>query len=238
MQLNLPIRGRLDDPNFHIGGIVFKAIAGLFVKALASPFSLIGSIFGGGSEDMDFVLFSPGRHTLDAAGLRKLETTIKALKERDRLKLEVDGVIDPESDSAGLIAVIFQNKLKQQKFESLSRKERAQTTVDAMVIDPGEYEEILFQAYKEEPDKEGVRPTTLFMVDRQPADVMEKFIIDRITVTENDLNELALRRAKTVKEHILSREPSLTDRVFLLDRRKNKKVKGGIPKHRADLGIK
>jgi len=238
MQLNLPIRGRLDDPNFHIGGIVFKAIAGLFVKALASPFSLIGSIFGGGSEDMDFVLFSPGRHTLDAAGLRKLETTIKALKERDRLKLEVDGVIDPESDSAGLIAVIFQNKLKQQKFESLSRKERAQTTVDAMVIDPGEYEEILFQAYKEEPDKEGVRPTTLFMVDRQPADVMEKFIIDRIAVTENDLNELALRRAKTVKEHILSREPSLTDRVFLLDRRKNKKVKGGIPKHRADLGIK
>lgn len=238
MTINLPIRGRLDDPNFHIGGIVFKAIASLFVKALASPFSLIGSIFGGGSENMDFVLFTPGRHGLDAAGMQKLETTIKALKERPRLKLEVDGVIDPTSDTQGLIAAIFEMKLKMQKFKSLTRKERSQTTAEAMVIESEEYEELLFEAYADEDDPEGVRPTTLFMVDRQPVDVMQSFIINNITVTEQDLNELAVRRAAAVKDHIIQREPNLTDRVFLLDRRKDKQGKTGVPKHRVDLGIK
>ena len=94
MELNLPIRGQLNDPDFRIGGIVFKAIVSLLFKGLASPFTLIGSMFGGG-ENMDFVVFEPGRHALDAGGKEKMGTVIKALNEREKLKLEVDGVIGP-----------------------------------------------------------------------------------------------------------------------------------------------
>ncbi|QJB55247.1 DUF748 domain-containing protein [Pseudodesulfovibrio sp. zrk46] len=238
IELNLPIRGKLNDPDFRIGGIVFKAIASLFVKALASPFSLIGSIFGGGGQDMDFVVFQPGRHQLDQAGLKKIDTTIKAMLERQKLKLEVDGVIDPDADKRGLVSVIFENKLKQQKYNSLTRKERAATTVDAVTVPPEEYEEFLFEAYKEEPDPEGIKPTTLFMTDRQPVEVMEKFILDRIVVTDDDLNELARLRAAAVKNHMITKAPALTERVYLLDRRKDKKGKTGVPMHRADLGIK
>ncbi|MGL1862723.1 MAG: DUF748 domain-containing protein [Pseudodesulfovibrio sp.] len=238
MELNLPIKGRLDNPDFRIGGIVFKAIASLFIKALASPFTLIGSLFGGGEPDMDFVLFEPGRHKLDAAGLKKMEGTIKALKEREKLKLEVDGVIDPMADTSGLVEVIFDDKLKQQKYDSLSRTKRADTSVEAMVIAPEEYEDFLFEAYADEPDEEGIKPTTLFMTDRQPIEFMEKFLLDRIVVTEEDLNELAMRRASSVKDHIVSREASLTERVFLLDRREHKEGKTGVPQHRVDMGIK
>lgn len=238
LELDLPIRGRIDDPDFRIGGIVFKAIASLFIKALASPFSLIGSIFGSATENMDFVVFRPGRHDLDQAGLRKMEATIKALKEREKLKLEVDGVIDPVADKSGLVEVLFENKLKQQKFNSLSRKARALTSVDDMTIGPEEYEEFLFDAYKEEPDLDKIKPTTLFMTDRQPIEFMEKFIIDRIVINEEDLNALAMRRAAAVKNHIINREASLTERVYLLDRRKDKPGKTGVPQHRADLGIK
>jgi len=239
VELNLPVRGRLDDPDFRIGGIVFKAIVSMMFKALASPFSLIGSIFGGSSDgDMDFVVFEPGRHHLDQAGKQKLETIVQALKKREKLKLEVDGVIDPVADSSGLLEVIFEDKLKQQKYNSLSRKERAETSVEAMVIAPEEYEKYLFEAYKEEPDEEGIKPTTLFMTDRQPDEFMEKFLIDRIKITHNELNDLSRRRATSVKNHVIEKAPELTERVFLLDRREDKKGKTGVPKHRADLGIK
>lgn len=238
VELNLPIKGRLDDPDFRIGGIVFKAIASLFVKALASPFSLIGSIFGGGGEDMDFVVFQPGRHQLDVAGKQKLETTITALKKRAKLDLEVDGVVDPVVDKQGLVEVIFETKLKQQKFDSLTRKERAETTVDAMIIAPEEYEDFLFEAYADEPDEEGIKPTTLFMTDRMPLEFMEKFILERIIVTDDDLKTLANQRANAVKTHIINRDAALTERIFLLDNRKKKKGKTGVPNHRADMGIK
>lgn len=239
VELNLPIKGRLDDPDFQIGGIVFKAISGLMFKALASPFTLIGSLFGGGgNDDADFVTFEPGRHSLDTGAREKLETVTKALKERPKLKLNVDGVTDPVTDRSGLVSVIFENKLKQQKYDSLPRSKRAETSVNAMVVSPEEYGDILYEAYADEPDEEGIKSTTLFRTDRQPLDYMEKFIIDRITVTDDNLKDLARQRAASVKEYIINRDPKLTERIFLLDKPQSKKGKSGIPKHRADLGIK
>ena len=47
LTLDLPVRGRLDDPNLRIGALVFKAVVNVMFKALTSPLSLIGSIFGG-----------------------------------------------------------------------------------------------------------------------------------------------------------------------------------------------
>jgi hypothetical protein len=238
VELSLPIRGRLDDPDFRIGGIVFKTFASLMFKTLASPFSLIGSIFSNSDKDMDFVVFEPGRHKIDASGLQKIETVTKALNKRKRLQLEVDGVIDAEADRIGLTEVIFENKIKQQKYNSLTQKERAKTSVEAMVIAPGEYEKYLFEAYKDEPDEKGIKPTTLFSTDRQSIKFMERFILDHIKITDEELNALARRRAASVKDHIIKQEPGLTDRVSLIDRPKAKKGKTGVPKHRADFGIK
>ncbi|MBC15688.1 MAG: hypothetical protein CL942_01410 [Desulfovibrio sp.] len=237
MQLNLPISGRLDDPNFRIGGIVLRAIVSLFVKALASPFSIIGSIFGGG-EDMDYVVFEPGSTQIAGQSIEKINTIIKALTDRPKLTLEVDGVIDPRADKKALENMIFNAKLKQQKYDSLSRKERSETTMEAMTIESEEYAELLYEAYKDEPDPEDVRPTTLFVVDEQPVDVMEAFIRERIQVTDEDLKELERKRARAVKEYILSNDPSLTERVYLLDRTGSKVDKPGTPMHRADLGVK
>nr|WP_287412521.1 DUF748 domain-containing protein [Pseudodesulfovibrio sp.] len=235
MELNLPIRGELNDPDFRIGGIVFKAIVSLLFKALASPFTLIGSMFGGG-ENMDFVVFEPGRHALDAGGVEKMETIIKALSERKKLTLEVDGVIDPMADKNGLIAAIFEDKIKQQKYDTLTRSEQAEQNVADMVITPEEYEALLFEAYADEPDEEDIKPTTLFMTDLQPVDVMEKFIRDRIVITDELLHNLAMDRANTVKGYIIEKQPELKERVFLLDRQ-DAKGKTGVPAHRADLGI-
>jgi len=236
LRLSLPIEGRLDDPNFRIGGIIFQAIATLFVKALASPFTLIGSMFGGG-EEMDFIAFKPGEHTVNASGAKKLETVAKAMADRNKLTLEVDGVIAPEKDSKGLLEIRFSQKLKQYKFDTLSREERSATTVEKIVIAPEEYKDILFEVYADEPDPEDIKPTTLFMTDRQPVDFMEKFIKDRIEITNADLEDLARLRATGIKDHLIAKDPSLTSRIYLLDKR-DKAAKDGAPLHRADLTIK
>ena len=50
IDINLPISGSLNDPEFSVGGLVIKVIVNLLGKALTSPFALIGSMFGGGEE--------------------------------------------------------------------------------------------------------------------------------------------------------------------------------------------
>ncbi|HEX7645776.1 MAG TPA: DUF748 domain-containing protein, partial [Noviherbaspirillum sp.] len=50
IDVNLPVSGSLDDPQFSIGAIVFKAIGNLIAKAVTQPFAMLGHLFGGGEE--------------------------------------------------------------------------------------------------------------------------------------------------------------------------------------------
>ena len=63
--LNLPVSGSLDDPKFRVGRIILKMIVNLLAKVATSPFSLLGSLFGGSSAELDTVAFAPGAATLD-----------------------------------------------------------------------------------------------------------------------------------------------------------------------------
>ncbi|WP_285906575.1 DUF748 domain-containing protein [Pseudodesulfovibrio pelocollis] len=238
VRINLPIRGRLDDPNFRLNGIVFKALAGLFTRALTSPFSIIGSLFGGAGKDIDTLVFEPGRSDLRASALHKLDTVAAALDARPRLTLEVVGVTDPEADRQGLVDIHIQHRLKERKLRSLPPSQRAWTTVEAMTIEPDEYEDLLYEAYKAEPDETGTRPTTFFVADRQPPEVMRKYLEDAIAVTEDDLRQLERDRAEAVRLHLVERDPALEKRVTLPDRRGVRTARTGVPLHRADLGLR
>ncbi|HRE81029.1 MAG TPA: DUF748 domain-containing protein [Opitutaceae bacterium] len=100
--LDVPIEGSLDDPNFRIGRVVWRVIGNLIAKAATSPFALLGSMFGGGGEDLAFQLFAPGAVTHLASEEKKLETVTNALINRPQLRLDLAGSYDPTSDRKAL----------------------------------------------------------------------------------------------------------------------------------------
>jgi hypothetical protein len=79
IDLDLPISGSLDDPEFSVGGIIVKALVNLLTKAVTAPFALLGSLVGGGGEELAYIEFAPGSSTLNAEGEGKLKTLAKAL---------------------------------------------------------------------------------------------------------------------------------------------------------------
>lgn len=97
---DLPVQGSLDDPNFEISGVIMHVVGNLITKAATSPFSLIGSIFGGGrsGEDLSFQEFAAGSSQLAESNLKKLEVVGRALRERPALHLAVTGSADPAVD--------------------------------------------------------------------------------------------------------------------------------------------
>src|SRR4029450_7420360 len=44
INIDLPVGGSLDDPQFSVGGIVFRALMNLIAKIVTSPFALLGSL--------------------------------------------------------------------------------------------------------------------------------------------------------------------------------------------------
>ena len=73
IDINLPVSGSINDPQFRLAPIIFKLIFNLIGKAITAPFSLIASAFGGGAEAPSQVVFAPGSAVLAADNQQRLD---------------------------------------------------------------------------------------------------------------------------------------------------------------------
>jgi Domain of Unknown Function (DUF748) len=100
--IDAPVSGSLDDPSFRISKMVWRVIVNLLTKAAVSPFALLGSMFGGGGDELAYQEFAPGAATLQPEGIKKLETMVKALGNRPGLSLDLAGGYDGPADTYAL----------------------------------------------------------------------------------------------------------------------------------------
>jgi hypothetical protein len=217
INLDIPVEGSLDDPKFRLGKVIWGVIVNLITKAVTAPFALIGAMVGGGGgEELSFLEFAPGSAVLDAEAQKKVDSLVKALRDRPALKLEATGHVDPEQDREALRQTVFQRKLKAQKFKDLSKKNQAPAAVDDVTIEPGpEYEKYLEAAYRVE---KFPKPRNFIgMLKDLPVPEMEKLMQTNIVVSDDDLRTLAVQRAQAVKEAFLKAGDIGADRIFLVE---------------------
>ena len=212
IDINLPIAGSLDDPEFSVGGLVVKVIMNLLVKAVTSPFALLGSIFGGG-EELSNLEFDPGQATITPQAQQRIENLAKALNDRPALKLDIEGRADSDGDTEGLKRARLDQKVRDLKREDLARKGGRNGATDVVEVSSGEYPALLERVYRAE---KFPKPRNLIgMVKGLPVDEMEKLILANSIVEEEDLRELADRRAKAVLDGLVARQVD-GERLFLL----------------------
>jgi hypothetical protein len=145
--LDVPVKGRLDDPKFSVVPIVWQVVMNLLVKAAASPFSLLGALVGGG-EELSYIEFAPGQSTLSEVEAVKIDKLGKALYERPALNLEISGAADDSLDRAALAWLKLERELKTARLAELAGKSDAPGTVEAVRLEQREYERLLKANYK------------------------------------------------------------------------------------------
>jgi uncharacterized protein involved in outer membrane biogenesis len=214
IDVNLPISGSLDDPKFSIGGIILRIIFNLIEKAVTAPFALIGSLVGGGGEELAYVEFDAGRATVTGEGQDKLAKLQQALIDRPGLKLDITPRADPEGDRERLRRYRFEQQVKAQKLKDMVKKRTSVGSVDEVNIEPSEYEVYLKKAYKA---AKFPKPRNAIGLPKDlPAEEMEKLMLTNTPVTDDDLVQLANARAQAAKDGITKGEQVALERVFLL----------------------
>ena len=148
INLDIPLSGRTDDPQFKIAPLIFKVILNLIVKAATSPFSLLGALVGGG-EELSFVEFQPGRADIPDAEAQKLDKLVKALYERPAVSLEIAGSFDPEQDRAALARLKLEQHLKILRLKELTDAGKPAPSLAALQLEPAERERLLKQVFAE-----------------------------------------------------------------------------------------
>jgi hypothetical protein len=214
IDIDLPISGSIDDPQFSVGGIIGRVILNLIIKVVTSPFALLGSLFGGGGEELAFIEFTPGSAALNSAADAKLKNIAKALTERPALKLDVTGRVDTETDRDGLKKTSLERKVKTQKLKDTVKGGAAAGALDQVSVEPAEYPKYLAKAYR---DEKFQKPRNIVGLTKDlPVPEMEQLMTANAQVTDEDLRELANQRAQAVKDSLVETSKIPADRVFLL----------------------
>ncbi|MBI2532876.1 MAG: DUF748 domain-containing protein, partial [Deltaproteobacteria bacterium] len=193
IDINLPIGGSLDDPKFSVGGIVWQLILNILVKAVTSPFALLGAVFSGGSaEELSYVEFDHGRASLNQTAQSKIAAVAKAMSDRPNVNLELSGRVDPATDLEGLKRVGIERKVKTHKLKELVRRGETVRSVEEVRIEASEYPQYLKAAYGQETFP---KPRNLIGLARDlPVPEMEKLMMQYAKVSDDDMRLLANQR--------------------------------------------
>jgi hypothetical protein len=210
IDINLPVSGSINDPQFRLAPIIFKLIFNLIGKAITAPFSLIASAFGGGAEAPSQVVFAPGSAVLAADNQQRLESVAKALADRPALQITVVGHSDLEAERSGYQRSRLDERVLAEKRRALARDGKA--IPDTLAVSAGEYTALLKEVYRR---ADIPKPRNLIGVARDiPQAEMEALLLASIPVTPDALRDLAVARGQAVKDFLASRALP-EDRMFL-----------------------
>jgi hypothetical protein len=249
IDIGLPITGTLDDPQFRLAPIIWKAVVNLLVKAATAPFALLGHLFGGGQEHMDLIDFDPGSATLDKSGQDKLAGVLKSLEERPQLQLDVPAVVSPTLDRP-LLATHQLNKelIAQAQADPPSRKHAPPPAADESALaDPQQHYQLLLAKYRADMGADAALPESAQAIEAnkkaKPPPPLEPAIADlesalkaRVTVSDSDLEKLGKRRAQAIQDVLLGGGAIDPARVFVIASPKDDPAAEG--KVRAQLALK
>lgn len=102
IDLDLPVSGSLDDPEFSYGKIVWKAIVNVLGKLVTAPFRALGKLLGISSENLEGLVFDPGSAVLAPPEQEKLKVISDALAKRPALVLQFAPIVDEKADAHAL----------------------------------------------------------------------------------------------------------------------------------------
>lgn len=161
IDLNLPVRGSLDDPTFRLGPIIWQIVGNLIEKIVTAPFSLIGSLFAG-ADKAQFIDFPPGSAAMPPGASDGLAALGKGLGDRPALQLDIPAAPALREDAV----IMADNRIEQLAMAAEIKKGQKAAFAG---LDAGEQHDRLEDVYRSKLGKRPAYPETLPALDVKSA---------------------------------------------------------------------
>jgi len=140
IEVNLPVAGDMNNPQFGYGKVVGQALKRLITSIVSSPFRLLAKLAGNDSENFDEIHFYPGSSEITPPEQEKLKLLQKALEQRPMLKLLIGGVYTPETDTSAL---------QEEQFKTLEITTFGKDKLASLARTSAQYRKFIEQRYLE-----------------------------------------------------------------------------------------
>jgi uncharacterized protein involved in outer membrane biogenesis len=217
IDIQLPVQGDLNDPQFSVMPIVWQTMRNLILRAAQAPFKFIAGLVGGGETDLSQVQFAAGSNELDGAAQKSLDTLAAALKERPVLRLEVEGVSAEASDGPLLAEQRLEREYRSTQYKILQRNgDQVPAEPELLVVDEDDKAILLEGIYrtrlKQQPPAEWKE-----LPDEERTAKMRNAVLQSWSKSELLLRQLGQARAASIKDYLVERGGLEDQRIYLLD---------------------
>lgn len=220
IDLDLPISGSLDDPQFSYGKIIWKAITNVITKIVTAPFRALGKLLGADSEKLQAIGFDAGSPALAPQEQEKLKTLAEAMDKRPALFLTITPTYAAAADTAALQEqatrrdVLQETGLKLQTGEQPGPLDLNNTKVQSAI------ERLLKQRSGGGRGSKALDNIKDYFRKAKPEDLpkySEMLAQLRLTVTvsEAELASLAKSRASAIQDYLVKTARLAEDRVSM-----------------------
>jgi len=223
IDIDMPIAGNVDAPDFKYGTLVWKTLGNLIAKAVTSPFKFLGSMMGLDGEDLEFIAFEFGKSDITPPQREKLDKIVKLMRKRPKINLEVSAVYDDVNDLKALkLQKLVAMVIKKSGDENIKNSKNALNIdmledVYAQLRKDDKLEKLQEKLQKEYKDKDAYK--------RAYQNSLIELCTQIQPVSEQDLKFLANKRAEEIQTYLVQ-EKALEPRRVL---------KSGLVKlHKAD----
>ena len=211
IDLDLPISGSLNDPEFRVGPVIWKVLGNVISKAVTAPFSLLAHALGGDNgADLHAVAFDPGSAALTPTAQAGLDKLAQVLVERPSLQLTVVGKAQLQRESEAMQREQLRVLLLAEKRRQASAQGKDVAAVNG--YSDAEMPVLLREVYRR---ADIPKPRNLLGLSKDlPVPDMEALLLTNIRVNEDSARELALQRGVAVRDYLAAHGVGV-DRLFL-----------------------
>ena len=143
IDLNIPVSGSLDDPEFSGRRHYCQSHCNLISKAVTAPFALIGSMFGGEDMDLNNLQFASGSARLDEKTIKALNIVAKAMQDRPGIKIQIIGMASEKEDGEGLKEQLLMRDMRYAIYRDTT------SATNAKVLTAAQIDKAIKQLYSE-----------------------------------------------------------------------------------------
>ena len=189
IDLDVPIKGDMDKPEFELGGVIWKTLGNVITNIVTAPFRFLGSLLGMDTDELGNVAFSFASSEISPPQKEKLDKLIGVLQKKKNLVLIITPTVNILNDS---------KVLKEKKFNTLVQSENRNTMIKKIYIKRFSQEQFknISKKYK----------------DDQLVSILSNEIKKTIHISQDEINLLGEQRAQNIKAYFLSHKLRL-DRI-------------------------
>ena len=217
IDIQLPVAGDLNNPEFSVMPIVWQTLRNLVLRAVQAPFKFIAGLAAGGNEDLGTVPFAAGSDELTPEAQANLDKLADALKERPALRLEVEGVASAAADGPSISAKRLELEYQNTYYRMLQRRgDKVPSDAKQLEVPENMQAPLLEGIYRTRLKQQPPAEWKELDSDERTAKMREA-VIASWAKSQVLLRQIGQARATRIKDYLVEKGQLPDDRIYLID---------------------